>query len=183
MIDPSWYTQLTLEDYAYDVTEEVTFEGQYTLDLIGQKALIQVEFIQAIDHEEEIEHLTAPSIEQQQIWEHYIEHSESIQQDVLQIVFEHYQKIEDRYRQAWQIDPQDPATIEERDRAIPYITQYEQLKEYITLQGFLIKNPSSESSYYLNFHCTWDTEHGLGVKIVNHQPVHVSSFYTAYDID
>lgn len=183
MIDPSWYTQLTLEDDAYDVTEEVTFEGDYTFQLMGQQVVMQVEFIQAIDNEEEIEHLTAPSIEQQQIWEHYIEHSEYIQQHVLQIVFEHYQKIEERYRQAWQIDPQDPATIQERDQSIPYITQPEQLKAYITLQGFLIKETSAEATYYLNFHCTWDTEHGLGVKVVNHQPVHVSTFYTAYDID
>lgn len=183
MIDSNWYSQLVIEDYAYDVTEEITFEGEYSLDLMEQKVVIQVEFIQAIENEEEIEHLTAPPMIQQQLWEHYIQHCELIHLQVLQVIFAHYQQIEQQYRQAWQIDPQDSTTIEERDKAIPYIQKPDQLKDYVTLQGFLIGDSASADTYYLNFHCTWDTEHGLGVKIVNHQPVHVSSFYTAYDMD
>lgn len=183
MIDSTWYSQLSLEDYAYDVTEEVTFEGEYSFQMRNQQLVIHVEFIQSVASEEEIDHLTAPSIVQQQLWEHYIEHCESIHEPVLQAIFNHYQHIEERYRQAWQIDPQDPTTIEERDQSIPYIRNYNQLADYITLQGFLIGDSASGDTYYLNFHCTWDTEHGLGVKMVNHQPVHVSTFYTAYDID
>jgi len=183
MIDSTWYSQLTIEDYAYDVTEEVTFEGEYSIQLKDRQVMIQVEFIQSVANEDEIEHLTAPPIAQQQLWEHYIEHYESIHELVLQSIFNHYQHIEERYRQAWQIDPQDPTTIEERDRSIPYIQKYNQIADYITLQSFLIGDSLSGDTYYLNFHCTWDTEHGLGVKMINHQPVHVSTFYTAYDID
>lgn len=183
MINSTWYSQLTLEDYAYDVTEEVIFEGDYSIQIRNQQLVIHVEFIQSIASEEEIEHLTAPSKVQQQLWEYYIEHCEWIQEPVLQAIFNHYQHIEEQYRQAWQVDPEDPATIEERDQSIPYIRTSDQIADYITLQGFLIGDSGSADTYYLNFHCTWDPEHGLGVKMVNHQPVHVSTFYTMYDID
>lgn len=183
MFDSKWYQQLIVDDYAYDVSEEVMLAGEYPIYFMNKKTVLQVEFIQAVANENEIELLKEPSIQQQQIWEHYIQHHEHIHSQVLQAIFDFYQQIEDRYRQAWEIDLQDPHALIERDQSIPYVQQASQLKEYVTLQAFLIGDSPVEGTYYLNFHCTWDTEHGLGVKMVDHQPVHIGSFVTSYDID
>ncbi|WP_052723671.1 DUF6985 domain-containing protein [Paenibacillus wulumuqiensis] len=179
---PSWYEELELDDYPYDVSEEVILSGEFPVSFAGKEpALVQVEFVLAPESEEQIDEITEPTTRQKEIWETYLQQQENIHTEILQAIHTYYMKIEDQYRQAY-AGQQAGGEPLELESIVPHVTRPQELLDYIELNGCLIQSAPGVGEMYLNFHCTWDTEHGLGVKLSDWHPSYIGGAYTLYDL-
>ncbi|WDM21793.1 DUF6985 domain-containing protein [Paenibacillus polymyxa] len=172
-----WYMELEQDDESWDVSEEIVLRGVVQLNFCGQPSEVEVEFIMGADSEEQAQTIEEPTQLQKKTWEQYMEYSSAIHPQVLESIHYHYASIVEKYRNAYSTWGEDP------DEYAPYVKRPEQLLDRIQLMSVLISDSSAKDELYLNFSCSWDREHGLGVHMKQMKTEHIQGVYTLYDLE
>ncbi|PNQ87488.1 DUF6985 domain-containing protein [Paenibacillus polymyxa] len=172
-----WYRELEQDDETWDVSEEVVLRGVVHLDFCGHPSEVEVEFIVGADSEEQAQAIEEPTEPQRKTWEKYMACSSAIHPQVLQSIYHHYVDIVEKYRKAYSLWGEDP------NEYAPYVERPEQLLDRMQLISILISDSSEKDELYLNFNCSWDREHGLGVHLKQLKIEHIQGLYTLYDLE
>ena len=157
-----WYRELEQDDETWDVSEEVVLRGVVHLDFCGHPSEVEVEFIVGADSEEQAQAIEEPTEPQRKTWEKYMACSSAIVE---------------KYRKAYSSWGEDP------NEYAPYVERPEQLLDRMQLISILISDSSEKDELYLNFNCSWDREHGLGVHLKQLKIEHIQGLYTLYDLE
>ncbi|MDP1510401.1 hypothetical protein L8C07_07650 [Paenibacillus sp. CMAA1739] len=172
-----WYRELEQDDEAWDVSEEVVLRGMVHLDFCGQPSEVEVEFIVGADSEEHAQAIEEPTGLQKKTWEKYMACSSAIHPQVLESIHHYYVGIVEKYRKAYSSWGEDP------NEYAPYMERPEQLLDRIQAVSILISDSSEQDELYLNFSCSWDREHGLGVHLKQMKINRIQGAYTLYDLE
>ncbi|WP_226002508.1 DUF6985 domain-containing protein [Paenibacillus sp. BJ-4] len=172
-----WYSELEQDDEAWEVSEEVVLRGVAQLFFCGQNSQVEVEFIVKADSEEQAQAIQEPTEKQKRTWEQYMSYASTIHSQILKSIHHHYTSIVEKYRNVYSSWGEDP------DEYAPYVERAEQLLERLQPVSILISDASEEDELYLNFSCSWDREHGLGVHIKQMKVEHIQGAYTLYDLE
>ncbi|AJE51976.1 MULTISPECIES: DUF6985 domain-containing protein [Paenibacillus] len=172
-----WYRELEQDDETWDVSEEVVLRGVVHLDFCGHPSEVEVEFIVGADSEEQAQAIEEPTEPQRKTWEKYMACSSAIHPQVLESIYHHYVDIVEKYRKAYSLWGEDP------NEYAPYVERPEQLLDRMQLISILISDSSEKDELYLNFNCSWDREHGLGVHLKQLKIEHIQGLYTLYDLE
>ncbi|OAZ50773.1 DUF6985 domain-containing protein [Paenibacillus polymyxa] len=172
-----WYRELEQDDETWDVSEEVVLRGVVHLDFCGQPSEIEAEFIVGADSEEQAQTIEEPTELQKKTWETYMACSSEIHPQVLESIHHYYVDIVEKYRKAYSSWGEDP------NEYAPYVERPEQLLDRMQLISILISDSSEKDELYLNFSCSWDREHGLGVHLKQMKIGHIQGAYTLYDLE
>ncbi|TKH46090.1 hypothetical protein C1I60_04500, partial [Paenibacillus terrae] len=89
----------------------------------------------------------------------------------------YYVDVVEKYRNAYISWGEDP------DEYAPYVERLEQLLERLQPVSILVPDSKEKDELYLNFSCSWDREHGLGVHMKQGTPKHIQGAYTLYDLE
>ena len=94
--------------------------------------------------------------------------------DILKKIFEFYKSSYSDYKEGWTLTGS--ISDDELEKYLPTPTTPENLKPFITPAIIHIQNrhDCEEGTIAIEFDCTWDTEHGLGVLIKNWKVVEAS---------
>ncbi|MGG1938221.1 hypothetical protein ABFY57_00250 [Paenibacillus polymyxa] len=103
--------------------------------------------------------------------------SSAIHPQVLESIYQHYVDIVEKYRKAYSSWGEDP------NEYAPYVERPEQLLDRMQLISILISDSSEKDELYLNFNCSWDREHGLGIHLKQLKIEHIQGLYTLYDLE
>lgn len=105
-----------------------------------------------------------PSPEQANALRYLLEHEDTIRDTVVAAIFEEYPRIRKRLVDSF---------FDESE--LPVLEQPEQLKAHLGLSTVHVLRVVHSGAAYvgLEFGCTWDEEHGLGVMLHQGRPVHI----------
>ncbi|WP_312112089.1 DUF6985 domain-containing protein [Brevibacillus reuszeri] len=102
--------------------------------------------------------------EQYSAYQSFMQHWEQLQRSILQPILDYYQ--EKRHELGYDI---------EQNEYYPLVETTEQILEMITLEGILVSYGDiyEERDMGILFHCTWDEENGLGLRLLNEKVANV----------
>jgi hypothetical protein len=100
--------------------------------------------------------------------------------EILKKIFDFYKSSYADYKEGWTMAGS--ITNKELEKHLPTPTTPENLKPFITPAIIHIQSKQNceEGTIGIEFNCTWDIEHGLGVKIKNWKVVEASIAEIAY---
>jgi hypothetical protein len=117
---------------------------------------------------------------QKKNYEGFISRQDLLTPDILKKVFEFYKSSYADYREGWTMA--DAISDLELEKYIPTPTTPENLKPFMTAAIVRIQNQQDceDGTIAIEFDCTWDIEHGLGVLIKNWKVAEASIAEIAY---
>lgn len=100
---------------------------------------------------------------QEDAYTNFILNMDTIMKDAEVKIFEYYQEICMEYREM--------VGVEDADKIAPIIHDKAEMKDLVTLEEIVINRAIVKNirEVGLLFECTWEEEHGMGVKIENEQ--------------
>lgn len=100
-----------------------------------------------------------PLAESMDVFKHFTADPQRSADQVLMAIFNYYNQFFDKYHEAW--EDEDDANL-----LMPRIESVDDLRPLMTFQTLRIfrAEETGELSVGLGFHCSWEQEHGLGVR-------------------
>jgi hypothetical protein len=97
---------------------------------------------------------------------------------VHEIIFDYYKDAYHDYKMGWSISTEEA----DHEKYLPRPDKIQTIKPYLSLPTIIIPREENceEGTFGIEFECTWDVEHGCGIKIENWNPVFAGFAEVAY---
>lgn len=143
------------DDLFGEISYDLYWTGEQKIKFFGKEKTI----ILSIDGSEEGEFQQA----QKDAYRNFVNNMDEIIEKVEDALFDYYQEIYMDYRESFD--------SEEVDKLVPVIKEKEELAKLMTPTQLIIKRVRKNGirRVGLLFDCTWEVEHGVGVKIENEE--------------